>query len=86
LSYHFTRISEGNDIRRNIFRNDTPRAYNRMITDIHSGENDHISSQPDIVADGNRAGVFKAFVPLSGIERMDCRIKATIRTDKNVIA
>ena len=83
--YYFTRISDGYRVRRNIFHHDATGSNYTIIADGHSRQNAYIATNPHIIADSYRTSIFEALVSLGGIDRMTCRIKATIRSDKHVV-
>ena len=78
--------ADGDDIRGNGFRHDTPRADNGIVPDGHTCKHSRTCTNPNIIADGNRFCDFQARFALFGVGRMLGGRKTAIRSDKNVVA
>lgn len=73
-------------MRRNVFHHNTAGSDYAIIADGDAGQNAYIGTNPHITADSYRTGVFETLVPLDGIDRMTCRVKPAIGSDKHVVA
>lgn len=73
-------------MRRNVFHHNTAGSDYAIIADGNAGQNAYVCSYPDVITDGYRTGVFETLVPLDGIDRMTCRVKPAIGSDKHVVA
>ena len=56
--------------RRHVVHDDGPCAYHAAVSDGHAGKNDGAASNPHIVADADRPGIFQTGSPHLRFERM----------------
>lgn len=59
---------------------------NRVVSDADSGQNDGAGSNPDIVSNRNRVGVFQTAVTLRGIQGMTGSVETAVRSYENVLS
>lgn len=79
-----TRISCGNDARRNVFCHDASGTDDRSRADFYAGQNHGIPADPNIVADFDFASAFESGSTRRGVERMFRRINSDARAEQNI--
>ena len=85
---HFCRVATYKASRRHVFRYDSAGGDSGAFADRHSRAEDSCASNPDIVLDGDRLGVFGAPLAVSrfGREGMRGRVELHIRTHQHTLA
>ena len=86
LPYHAAGVADGDDVFRNIFRHYAAGADDAVAADADPGQDADVAANPDIIADGYRAGGFYTPVAFGGGERVGGGVKAAVGPDENIVA
>ena len=79
-------IPGSNDPVWNILCNYTSGTYDGIASDMYSGENDRVASNPYIISDGHTDAIFIKCISCVRMHRMACRIDGNIGRDLAVVS
>ncbi len=86
LLHGLARHADGKHTCRYILRHNAACADDGVITDGDARANLHAHANPDVIADGDRLGIFQSGVALCNIERMACGRDTAVRADEHMVA
>ena len=65
---------------------DTPSGDDRAVTDGHPGADDHTTTEPAVLADGDRVSRLHRSAALHGIEGMSGGVELALRSDADMFS
>ena len=83
--YYFAGVAYCNSVRGNIFRYDASCTNCHVITDGHTRQDSHTTTNPHIIANGDWFCPLSTAVTLYGVSTMAGCVNAYIRADKAVV-
>ena len=79
-----SRIAGGEAVGGDVPRDDTPGGDDRAVTDGHTGADDHATTEPAVLADGDRVSHLHRSAALHGIKWMSGGVELALRSDASV--
>ena len=79
-------IADGDTIIRNVSVHNAPASDDNIASDRDAREYLDTCTEPDIIADGDRIGVFQSLIAAVTVDGMSCSVESAVWRDKNIIS
>ena len=84
-AHRAARIADSERVGRYVMSNHRPCTDDTSIPNGHPRHDTNVAPNPNVVTHDNGFSIFQTLIALGDIERMGCRVKTTVGTNKHMI-